>query len=640
MDSIMEQMLELLQSGQYLTAAEMADKIQVSEKTIRTREKQLDSLVSQHGGVIHAKQRKGYRLEIVDSQTFTQWIDSSRNQQNCLPSNSSQRIMYLLGYLLCRPEYVKLEDLCQRLYISRNTLTADLKQAEYIFHLYHLKIDRRPNHGIRLVGEEFDHRLCMANCLVKQNLSNSKIHPHLEQIAPILMEVSRNCKLKLSENAFESLVVHIFVASHRITGGHPIQMSQEMKERVSSSLHTSALQAAKEIATALSQDNLVFSPDEELYLAIHIGGKSASDTPGKYGSGIVISSQCDETVLEMLQAVYEVNKLDFRNNLELRMSLNQHLVPMDIRMKYGIPLQNPMLDQIKREYSMAYTLAATACTALSKHYACSISEDEVGYIAILFALAIEKMDKAVSKKNIILVCVSGRGTSQLFMYKYKQAFGKYLDQIYECSLFDLENFDYQGKKIDYVFTTIPLSLNLPVPVFEVSLFLDNQEVDSYRRLFERGGNDFLLQYYDPALFLPHLQADNKEEALKKICHHIAQFRDIPDDFFQWVWKREEMGQTDFGNLVAIPHPSKIITKEKFVMAAILEKPIWWGHNLVQVVLLMSMSQEEDRDIERFYQVTTNFMFNPQGVQRLIASPTFAQLLDVLTDYDSGNQLHI
>lgn len=105
------------------------------------------------------------------------------------------------------------------------------------------------------------------------------------------------------------------------------------------------------------------------------------------------------------------------------------MVPLDIRMRYNIPLKNPILAQIQRQYAFAYTVAVCACSVLSSHYGKAMPEDEIAYLAVLFALAMEQRDRPSRRYNIVVVCVSGRGTSQLFLYNYKRAFGKYINRI-------------------------------------------------------------------------------------------------------------------------------------------------------------------------------------------------------------------
>lgn len=94
-------------------------------------------------------------------------------------------------------------------------------------------------------------------------------------------------------------------------------------------------------------------------------------------------------------------------------------------------------------------------------------------------------------------------------------------------------------------------------------------------------------------------------------------------------QREEMGQTDFGNRVAIPHPSQILGNGKFVMAAILEQPVFWGHHDVQVVFLISLA-EQDPDAEAFYRTITNYLSEIELVEKTVGAPHL-QLSDGLSE---------
>ena len=267
---------------------------------------------------------------------------------------------------------------------------------------------------------------------------------------------------------------------------------------------------------------------------------------------------------------------------------------------------------------------------LSSHYGKAMPEDEIAYLAVLFALAMEQRDRPSRRYNIVVVCVSGRGTSQLFLYNYKRAFGKYINRIVEATVFDLEELDFKGLRIDFVFTTVPLNIPLPVPVYEVSLLLSDKEINSCQKIFENGDDRFLYRYFDSRLFLPCVKAQTKEQALTAICQAVNRYRSVPDNFFELVMQREEMGQTDFGNRVAIPHPSQILGNGKFVMAAILEQPVFWGHHDVQVVFLISLA-EQDPDAEAFYRTITNYLSEIELVEKTVAHRTFSCLMDCLKE---------
>ena len=139
-----------------------------------------------------------------------------------------------------------------------------------------------------------------------------------------------------------------------------------------------------------------------------------------------------------------------------------------------------------------YKRQVCACSVLSSHYGKAMPEDEIADLAVLFALAMEQRDRPSRRYNIVVVCVSGRGTSQLFLYNYKRAFGKYINRIVEATVFDLEELDFKGLQIDFVFTTVPLNISLPVPVYEVSLLLSDKEINSCPKIFEKSDDRFLL----------------------------------------------------------------------------------------------------------------------------------------------------
>ena len=627
MDAKMDMLLQELSKVEYRTAEALADKLKVSEKTVRIRIKELNDFLKNHGALIVSKKGLGYKLEILEEKKFD---NLTRKKTKQLPTTSSERVPYILAFLLNRADYIKIEDICEFLYVSRNTLIADLKRVEYILNMYGLSLERRPNYGIIINGSEFNKRVCMANSLIKWNdfiIEDSKKQVELHIIGGILLNVINKYKLKLPEISFDNLVIHIYIAIRRMKHGCSITFDASHRDIV---IGDEILKVAEEIANQIQEQfGIRYDKNEITYLAIHLCAKVSSDSNGKYGSNVVISGKIDELVLQMLNAVYESFKFDFRNNLELRMNLNQHMVPFDIRMQYGIPLKNPMLQQIKKEYALAYTIASGACTVLNEYYKKSIPENELGYFAMIFALAMEKQNRALEKKNVVVVCVSGKGSSQLFLYKYRQAFGKYIDKIFECTVYELENFDFYGNNIDYVFTTVPIHIKVPVPVFEVNLFMESKDIIAFSEMFEMGSSHFIHHYYKQELFIPALSCRTKEEVIAALCSLAGKYFDLPENFFDAVMKREEMGQTDFGNLIAIPHPYKIITKDHFVVVGILEEPIWWGHNEVQVVFLIALSTDTDADIEKFYQLTTNFLFDSEKIEVLIQNPKFEILINLL-----------
>ncbi|MCF1783645.1 BglG family transcription antiterminator [Lactobacillus mulieris] len=613
------ELLNLLSNTQFQTGKLLADKLSLSDKTVRNRLKDLNKALTNQGAEVISKHHYGYKLNITNKKRFLS-IQLDNNHQS-IPDSTEERVKALLITLLNTKEYLKIDDLANRLYVSRKTLSSNLKHTEKILSLYKLKIDRRPNYGIKVVGTEFDKR----NCLSNNAFDYYQEYDKHQQLINIVIASNQKDNTRMSEVALESFVKYLLISIKRISSDYRIK-----RDIGTTDISPATMKIIDELVIKISGlFNMKFSEIERKYLAIQYSATLSSDTYSQYGPNFVITSKIDELVFEMLNRIYETFGLDYRNNLELRMSLNQHLVPMDIRMRYMISVKNPLLNQIKRQYSFPYALAETACQYLQAYYNHPIPEDEKAYIAIIFALATEKRNLELRKKNIVLVCISGTSSSQLFKYKYLQAFGQYINKIYNCTVTDLDKFDFKGKHIDYIFTTVPLTKTFPVPIYEINLFINTNDILTYKELFENGDKQSIIDKFPTNLFMSGVKANSKEEVIDLMCRKVAHYGLIDKNFKSAVLKRESLGQTDFGNLTAIPHPYKLQTEKSFVIVAILDKPIIWTKNKVQVIFLLSLGKEEKSTLTDFYQKISDIVFDKNAIQQLINNPQYETLIQIL-----------
>lgn len=84
---------------------------------------------------------------------------------------------------------------------------------------------------------------------------------------------------------------------------------------------------------------------------MYLGGKQMTGS-GDYSiesdDNFIFNQEIDQLSYDMIELLRQEFQISFSNNFELRMTLNRHLVPLDIRMRYGLPLINPMIDEIKK----------------------------------------------------------------------------------------------------------------------------------------------------------------------------------------------------------------------------------------------------------------------------------------------------
>lgn len=183
--------------------------------------------------------------------------------------------------------------------------------------------------------------------------------------------------------------------------------------------------------------------------------------------------------------------------------------------------------------------------------------------------------------------------------------------------------------MDYVFTTVHISSYVPVPILEIGSFLQDNDIDRVRKLFVRESKDFLQKYFKKELFFTDVEGKTKDEILKNLCRKVEQEKGLPETFTASVLKREELTPTDYGNLVALPHPERAFQERAFVAVAVLKEPIFWFRQKVQVVFLTAIGREEDENLQQFYEATTDLILRPADVQNLIRHPDYDRLIQLL-----------
>ncbi|WP_313153356.1 BglG family transcription antiterminator [Lacrimispora sp.] len=631
MDRRKRQILDILSDREYYTAEDLAGQICIGTKTIRNLLKEINQEMEPHGASILSKYGVGYYLNVWDEEKFGSFSQElyTHHSDKYLPDTSEERIQYLLEYLFNSPSYVKLDELSDSLYISKRTLTADLKEVEQYLNKFNIKVIRKPNYGIKLEGGEFETRLCIAS------FSGKRLHKgnqSMDEIAVCVSEVLKKNDFLIPGAAYQNLVVHLYIAISRIMECHYVPMPEEPIKNMSGRYE---YRIAKEIAEQIeSTFHITFPETEIVYISIHLAGKKMIYHADEADQNIIITQEISDLVTVMLERVYDLFKFDFRSDLELRMLLCQHLVPLSIRIKYDMDLKNPLLRDVKEKFCLSYTMACNAVTVINEHFHILLSEDEIAYFAFAFAFALERKKTEIEKKNILLVCSSGRGSAKLLQYKYQNSFKEYINDITACDVGSIYKVDFS--KYDYIFTTVPITVPVPLPILEVQYFLDDKDIVNVKKVLTSDKASSVRNYYEREMFLPHLKLQTKEEVLRCMCQFVMEKKNLPKEFYESVLKRERLAKTAFGNLVAMPHVYKAISEETFVCVGILDEPVDWEGQKVRAVFLVSIANKDhtSEELQRFYQMTAAFLLSQKQIQELVKKQDYDAFIEAMSSIEA------
>lgn len=632
LDARMKKIIIELSDSEYVTASELAKILDLNEKTVRTTIGKMRDSLDEYGIEIESKTRKGYHLLIYDKEKYQAFINNDEwLSKNDIPNNSKEREEWLLDYLLKQHKFVRIDDLSEMLYVSRSTITNDIRNVEDSLKSYHITLIRRPNYGLHIQGSEFDIR----NCMISQFKDNKwaqrfsdKEENELKEISKILLNNIQNQKVVLSKSMIQEMTSCIYIAKVRYEENYKITVS---KNEVVHRIYKPCIEVATNIVEELNEKFHIHLLDSEIYyIAINIAARSDYNVlEGELESGVI--NQARKQATQMLDCVYDMMHLDMRQNLSLLYDLISFLIPMDIRMRYGIIAKNPFAEATKKKYFFAYNVASQAVIPLKKTYFHEVPENEIAYLTSIFALFIEQEKDKKKKYNILVICATNMSTSKLLAYQYKKKFKKYIDEVYTCEMYNLDSFDFS--KVDYIFTTVEINRVLSKPVLGISAFLEDEEVEKISSILKFKSSNTIADVYSEELFYDNIKGETKEEILFEICKRIPEKYGIPSDFYEGLLRREEITGTDLAKHVALPHPYETTSDISFACISVLDHPIRWTRQDVQVVILMAVAEDEQRDLTNFLQLISEFIANESAVLQLVEEPDFTTFVNLLSQIE-------
>ena len=459
------------------TAKDISEIVNFSSKTVREDIKELNLLLKDNGATIKAKSGVGYRFIINDKEKFSKFIkeDWPKYALEDDLNNQEYRVNKIILYLLNQKEYVKSEEFLDLLFISRSQLNQDLKLVREILSENQIKIVSKPHYGMKIEASEINIRSFLVRYIEEGSKLNENI---LEEVSGIstykINKISTFVLKQFKDKGFDTNLVkynnfinYLIVSISRIDKEFLISIdntTEPIYEKYSS-IYKLSEDIAREIEIIFS----INIDDKEIeYFYINLLSKIDSYIPSEYNENI------EQIIERSIMAIRNTLSIDLSNDLDLKSSLMIHLAPMIKRIKYGIKLKNPLLDDIKRDH-LAMECAKLCSSYIGEIYKINIDMDELGYIALHFSAALAKLRDNLNKKNILLICASGRATARVLKYRFMHEFSKYINKLDTSDYLMAISMDLNC--YDLIVSTIPISLKTDVPVIEVSAYLYKRDVD-------------------------------------------------------------------------------------------------------------------------------------------------------------------
>ena len=129
----------------------------------------------------------------------------------------------------------------------------------------------------------------------------------------------------------------------------------------------------------------------------------------------------------------------------------------------------------------------------------------------------------------------------------------------------------------------------------------------FRKREEFHFNSLCHQLFDVDLFLLKPEVENKDQLITMMVKKLEEKGDVTPNYLQSVFDRERATTTSIGRGVAIPHGNMTEVNEPKIVVAILDKPISWHDDMVDVVFLLAVKMTSQVEIKRTKQFYKDFL---------------------------------
>ncbi|MCX8958233.1 BglG family transcription antiterminator [Erwinia psidii] len=622
------QLFAMLQN-ESLPQDELARRLAVSTRTVRTDITTLNELLADYGVRFVLNRGTGYQIHIQDAIRYRQLQQQSPSHLR-VPRTSAARVQYLLTRFLTSAFSLKLEDLADEWFVSRATLQGDMAEVREWLARYQLVIETRPRYGMKLFGREVAVRTCLTELLyqiAQEDADDPLLRLEalnggmLETLQPLLNQCFTRCNIRLNDDSEFYLRLYCAVAVRRISEGYPLS------DFSADDVDDDVRDAARHIINLMQPvTGKIISPAEEAYLRVNIAARRVLDI----APSAINPDDGESLVIYILSYINSHYNFDLQGDAQLRADLLTHIKTMITRVRYQINIPNPLLANIKQHYPMAWDVTLAAVSSWGKYTPYIISENEIGFLVLHIGVGLERHYNVGYQRHpkILLVCDTGNSTVRMIQAMLLRKY----PQVVVSHIVSLRDYEQQENiEEDFVISTARL-IEKNKPVVVMSPFPTEYQLEQIGKqvLVDRTRPYMLEKFFDAGHFRIIDRPVRQTDLFRLLCDQLEAEGVVDIDFCPSVEEREAIVSTMLGEGIALPHSLGLLAKKSVVYTVLAPQGIVWGDETAYVIFLLAISKTEYEEAMAIYDLFVTFM-RERAMVRLRDSTDFLSFKAVALD---------
>lgn len=580
-------LLNLINNYPNYTLKQITSSLEVTSQTIKTELKSLETLLQSYG--IRINLVKGKTLEVDGIGNLTEMLKETEYLLEFPIKNQ------ILLTLVLNEDFLVFQDIADKLYVSKSLIE---KQMSLISKEYKNDIQALRHYGVRYSASQIERRALFVKLMssyIKGLDFEKEIEEFNELHFPILdyfsnedivrvktsLDVIRNTtNFVFTDESFRQLFLYLlFIVRlyrdkmEQYIGDGFIDMVKNLRNTESYII----------IADQVKHSLKIECCEGELY---YISYLFMTLKKQRLFDSKEIVSEMSSFIKNIFTEINDNLSMDLSDDKVLFEGLALHIyTTMFPNSGFQYCEKFYSWQEIKRQYPLAFEMAAIVMQNLEKEYGYEVQPDDITYITLHFQASIERMKSKLRKVRTIVICHYGVAAANLISEKCRRLFYE-IDVINIYSIQEYMNTD--NIDCDLILTTeqIPKS---KIPTIYITPILRERELDEIRGFVD---NKKISQRLDMKILEAEvIDGDENlspEEFIKLMVDRLVKNGDVEEEYLESVLQREKVSPTNFNN-IAIPHGNAKYVKESRLIIGRFKNPIKWNDSYVNTVFLFAFS---------------------------------------------------
>lgn len=618
--------LEYIHAQQTVTVSEIAKHLSVSNKTISNALKELDFLLEGSGIALIRKPNVGVSLKGTD-EILTKVLKTELISE-FVPETQQDRLAFIVFSLLKKREFISKDTFIQELYISKSTLEKDLTKVKQILEPLGVTLEIISKKGISIKVKEADRQAIFVACLDYFYHKNWKIIQDEDRFLQILKDVP---KIFLDKNTVEDFkrvadVLTDFLVKEKII----------IRDESYQFLLLYLLVSSERLVFV---DNYKTAPEPEIIEFWKTFTKEANidfseREAALFAEFLTLHKEKSEKHNDEERKIKRIlDRITRNSNEQLLDVVVNHIREAIVRAQKGRSVRNPNLQDIKKNYALAFEDSLEIANALHRSFEVILTEDEIAYIA-LHIQVLKEHESTQTPVLAVLISASGQGVFQFLMARLRKIF----PNILISRILTVQEIGNTEITEDLILTTLDFSLP-GHPVIQLSPILsaeDIEKISTFQANFFQKKAQIFSEEFSELVNEDFIFLDKKintiGQAILFMGEKLISKGYAREGFIESCLERERLSFTSLESF-ATPHPLDITEVKKPIIAFMrVKEELTWGKEKVKYIFLMCVKDRSIKELEQIYGTLLKIIDSPNHSTLLKGNKQ--EILEFLTNAQS------